>query len=149
MNVHFICRGNVLRSIIAETYLRSLNIEDINVISSGTIAHSNWNKPQAHEHFATTLAVLDRHGIKSFAKQKPEQLTQKRIVDSHDIVVLMNQRVIDEASLIVQLPKNILNWEIADVGEEHRTNTNNRELYAEEIYQEIVLKVDGLLKANY
>lgn len=37
MNIHFICHGNVLRSLIAETYLRSLGIDGVNVASSDTL----------------------------------------------------------------------------------------------------------------
>ncbi|HMI09608.1 MAG TPA: hypothetical protein VK497_04425 [Candidatus Saccharimonadales bacterium] len=144
MNVHFICHGNVLRSLIAETYLKSLNIKDMNVISSGT--NVNWNDPQEREYFANTLAVLDRHRIRSFAKSKSEQLTQARIDASHGIVVLMNQRVVDEANAIVKLPKDILDWAIIDIGEEHRTDANSQQSYEEEIYQEITKKVDGLFK---
>lgn len=143
MNVHFICRGNVLRSLIAETYLRSLNLKDVKVISSGTSV--NWDDPQEREYFANTLAVLDGHGIKSFAKTRPEQLTQER-VDNHDVVVLMNQRVVDEASTIVELPDDLLNWGVVDTGEGHRTDADGREMYEEEIYQEIVQKVNDLIK---
>ena len=57
----------------------------------------------------------------------------------------MNQRVIDEAAKIVALPPHIRNWEITDIGEGHRTDRNNREVYEEEIYSEITKKVDELL----
>ncbi len=144
MNVHFICRGNVLRSLIAETYLRSLNIKGISSISSGT--NVNWNDPQEREYFANTLAVLDRHGIKSFAKLAPEQLTQERIDKNHDMVVLLNQRVADEAAKIVELPADVLIWEVIDIGEGHRTDNNDLGSYEEEIYQEITQKVNELLK---
>ncbi|MFZ2836609.1 MAG: hypothetical protein WAZ21_04800 [Candidatus Saccharimonadales bacterium] len=144
MNIHFICRGNVLRSLIAETYLKSLNTKDVNVLSSGT--NVNWNDPQEREYFANTLSVLDRHGIESYAKSNAEQLTQERISNSHDIIVLMNRRVVDEAMKIVTLPSNSYNWEIIDIGEGHRTNHGSRESYEEEIYQEIKHKVDNLLK---
>lgn len=144
MNVHFICRGNVLRSLTAETYLKSLCIDGIDVISSGT--NVNWSDPQEREYFANTLTVLDRHGIKSYAKSNAEQLTQERIDNYHDIIVLMNQRVVDEAVKIVNLPSNNYNWEIIDIGEGHRTNHDSRESYEEEIYQEIKYKVDELLE---
>lgn len=145
MNVHFICRGNVLRSLTAETYLRSLGISGIEVISSGT--NVNWSDPQEQEYFANTLSVLDRHAIKSYAKLNAEQLTQERIDNCHDTIVLMNQRVVNEAKKIVQLPDNIFNWDIIDIGEGHRTNTNSRESYEEEIYQEIKHKVDSLVQS--
>lgn len=145
MNIHFICRGNVLRSLIAETYLRSLNIKGVKVISSGT--NVNWDDPQEREYFANTLAVLGRYSIKPFAKQLPEQLTQERI-ENQDVIVFMNQRVIDEAAKIVTLPANVLNWEIIDIGEGHRTDRSNREIYEEEIYKEITGKIKEFVKST-
>jgi protein-tyrosine-phosphatase len=49
MRVHFICRGNVYRSRIAEAYLKSLELEGLEVLSSGTIARerSEFTKPIA------------------------------------------------------------------------------------------------------
>ena len=136
----------MLRSLIADTYLKSLNLKGIRAISSGTNVH--WEDPQEQEYFANTLAVLDRHGIKSSAKPLPEQLTQERI-DSHcDIIVLMNQRVVDEAKAIVKLPGAIHNWEITDIGEGHRINKDDRKSYEEDIYQEITQKVNELFRIS-
>lgn len=142
MNVQFICRGNVLRSLIAETYLKSLKIDGVNVQSSGT--NVNWNDPQEREYFMNTLHVLKRHGIDSFAKDKPDQLTQQRLDSHDDLVVLMNQRVTNEAAKLVMLPKDIRDWAIVDIGEGHRINIEERGQYEEEIYQEIIRKVDEL-----
>lgn len=145
MNVHFICRGNILRSLVTETYLKSLNLKNITITSSGT--NVNWEDELEREYFSNTLALLDRHGIKKYAKELPEQLTQVR-VNNQDITVCMNQRVIDEAEGIVVLPKNTLNWNIIDIGEGHRTDRASKEQYLEEIYQEITQKVDELVKAH-
>lgn len=145
MNVLFICRGNVLRSLIAETYLKSLDIKDVAAISSGT--NVNWDDPMEREYFANTLSVLDRHGIKSLAKSVPKQLTQTHI-ENQDVIVCMNQRVVDEAAKIVVLPKNVLNWGIVDIGEGSRVDHRNRELYEEEIYQEITAKVNQLFQLS-
>ena len=134
----------MLRSLIAETYLKSLKLNNIHAVSSGT--NVDWNDPKKKEYFNNTLAVLQRHGIKQFAKDMPEQLTQQRIDTNQDIIVLMNQRVIDEASKLVALPSNILNWNITDIGEGHRTDQTSRESYEEEIYREIIQKVDDLTK---
>ena len=134
----------MLRSLIAETYLKSQKLENINVISSGT--NVNWDDPREREYFANTLAVLERHGIKSYAKKAPEQLTQTRI-DSHgDIIVFMNGRVVDEAMSIIEQPDTFLNWNIVDIGEGNRTDTDNRNSYEEEIYREITQKIDELIK---
>lgn len=143
MNVHFICRGNVLRSLVAEAYLKSLGLENIQVISSGT--NVDWDNVVEKGFFANTLNLLDRHGIKSYAKDRPDQLAQSRI-DDQDITVCMNQRVVDEAQAIVELPGDVMNWNIIDIGEGHRTNRESRQQYEEEIYKEITDNVDELVK---
>jgi protein-tyrosine-phosphatase len=142
MNIHFICRGNVLRSLVAETYLRSLELDGVTVISSGT--NVNWNDKKEQEYFSNTLRLLDGHNIKLYAKERPQQLTQSRI-DTNDLTICMNQRVVDEARTIVELPNNTTNWNIIDIGEGHRIIESDKELYEEEIYKEITLKVDELV----
>jgi protein-tyrosine-phosphatase len=146
MNVHFICRGNILRSLVAETYLKSLGLKDVSIMSSGT--NVNWEDATERKYFSNTLELLDSHGIKAHVKDLPEQLTQSR-VDNNDITICMNQRVIDEASVIVKLPEDIVNWNIIDIGEGHRTVESDKELYLEEIYKEITHKVDELVTAHH
>jgi protein-tyrosine-phosphatase len=146
MKVHFICRGNVLRSLIAETYLKSLKIDGIDVISSGT--NVNWDDAQERQYFANTLEVLKRHKIITHAKSQPNQLDQTRVDEFNDIIVLMNERVADEANRLVKFPVEAHNWMIVDIGEGDRTNEDEREQYEEAIYQEITKKVDGLFPAQ-
>lgn len=144
MNVHFICRGNVLRSLIAETYLRSLDLENVYTTSSGT--NVDWSNLVERGYFSNTLDLLNRHGIKMYvSKGSAEQLTQSRS-DNQDITVCMNQRVIDEAGAIVELPRNAISWEIVDIGEGHRNVKSDQGRYEEEIYKEITDKVDDLVK---
>ena len=144
MNIHFICRGNILRSLVAETYLKSLGLKEINVTSSGT--NVNWEDEKERQYFSNTLKLLNTHGIKAHVKNLPEQLTQLR-ADNNDITICMNQRVIDEAGAIVQLPNDVVNWNIVDIGEGHRTVESDKEAYLEEIYDEITQKVDELIIA--
>jgi protein-tyrosine-phosphatase len=146
VNIHFICRGNVLRSLVAETYLKSLNLPDVHVISSGT--NVDWNDQTERGYFASTLALLDKHGIKSYAKKVPDQLTQQR-ADDQDITICMNQRVIDEALAIVVLPEGATNWAIIDIGEGTRIIESNQEIYKEEIYKEITGKIDELVSQGF
>jgi hypothetical protein len=61
----------------------------------------------------------------------------------------MNQRVIDEAKNIVELPKNVISWEIVDIGEGHRIVESDKKQYEEEIYKEITEKVDDLAKPDH
>jgi hypothetical protein len=48
MLIHFICRGNSFRSIIAEAYLNSLRIKGLRILSSGTAAASDKAKNLAY-----------------------------------------------------------------------------------------------------
>ena len=132
-----------MRSLIAETYLRSLHLPNIVATSSGT--NVTLDSKEERQFFAYTIALFVAHGIEEYAKNTSHQLTQVR-TDAQDVTVCMNRRVIDEASKLVTLPKNIQDWSIVDIGEGHRTIVNNKKQYEEEIFHEVTKKVDELIK---
>ena len=145
MRIHFVCRGNVFRSLIAEAYLNSLGIKDLDVLSSGTAAASEKEENLAN--YRKTLELLEKHGIREFAKAGyGDQLTQSRL-EKTDITVCMNQRVYDECLRYVIFPASPRIWSVADVGEPGRISNieSERRLYREEAYEEIVENVDRLI----
>ena len=147
MIIHFICRGNSFRSIIAEAYLNSLGIKDSRVLSSGTTAASD--KARNLVYYRMTLDLLEKHAIRELAKDGyGDQLTQSRLEES-DITVCMNQRVYGECLRCVTFPASPHIWSVADIGEPGRISddVSEREFYREEAYQEIVSNV-GLLVSN-
>ena len=145
MVIHFICRGNVLRSLIAETYLKSLQLPTVTVISSGVVA--DISKESDLPFFENTTRLLTAHGLGAYVKTEPEQLTQSR-VDGNDMIIVMNDRAFSEAKDIVRLPDHTIVWDITDIGERERTAglENGREV-EEVIYDEIRGQVDELVKA--
>jgi protein-tyrosine-phosphatase len=145
MLIHFICRGNSFRSIIAEAYLNSLGIKELTVLSSGTTAA--MDKARNLAYYRTTLELLEKHGIREFAKADyGDQLTQPRL-EKGDITVCMNQRVYDECLRCATFPTGPRIWSIADIGEPGRIPSTESEtaLFREEAYQEIVKNVDQLI----
>lgn len=143
MKVHFICRGNVLRSLIAETYLRSLQLSEVTVTSSGT--NVNLSSEEERLFFANTIELFKRHHINQYAKDTSDQLTQER-ANNQDVTICMNQRVADEAQAIVKLPENTESWDVVDIGEGHRIASENIQTYEEEIFHEITSNVDQMVK---
>jgi protein-tyrosine-phosphatase len=142
--IHFICRGNCFRSVIAEAYVNSLGLPGITAVSSGTVAAADWagNRP----HFLAILDLLDKHGLRAFAKARHgDQLTPERLAGA-DLNVCLNQRVYDESLRCVTFPVRPLIWSVTDLGEPGRqwTNESQKDRYREEAYREITGNVDRL-----
>jgi len=145
MLIHFICRGNSFRSIIAEAYFNSLKFKNMKAISSGTTAAVD--KARNLRSYTETLGLLAKNGIREFAKASyGDQLTHSRL-EGAGVVVCMNRRVYDECQRLVTLPAGTRIWSVADIGEPGRIahTEPGRNLYREEAYHEIVAGISHLI----
>jgi protein-tyrosine-phosphatase len=84
MHIHFVCTGNVYRSRLAETYVKSLQVPRIEVSSSGVQANDNSNGPISWY----AMRIIYNQKIHTFVKPQWEQTT-KEILDNADIIVFM------------------------------------------------------------
>lgn len=145
MIIHYVCRGNAFRSIIAEAYTKALGIPGLEVISSGTVAsdYREYNIPT----FAKVQTLLAAHGLSDFTKDHyADDLTQE-LIDRSDIVVCLNKRVFDEASAHWRLPQVTYTWGVADIDEPGRVpeNSTDYDNYMEDAFWEITEQVDNFL----
>ena len=145
MIIHFICRGNVFRSRMAEAYLNSLKITDIQAISSGALARQYAGENTIIEQ--DTISFLTKHGLEVFSKSHWNQLTQERVARA-DLTICMTPLVKEECQGVAELPGNTTTWNITDVGDEGATPQNKAELddAYEQTFQKVTTKVDELIK---
>lgn len=145
MIIHFICRGNAHRSMMAEAYLKSLGLPSIEVISSGTVADVFRESNKAHA--PHIMARIDKFGVADYAKQEPDQLTQERL-DSADITICLNKIVADECKQMFNMPSDTIVWDVSDVNEGQRIVKPGEDHYqfVGETYEEIAHNVDELIR---
>ncbi len=147
MKIHYICRGNVVRSLSAETYTNSLGIPGVVATSSGTVADQDRFEQFTIDHRARTVDLLKRHGLAANTKSTSDQVSQL-MIDEQDVVVCVNQRAFDEAVKLVDLPKHTIVWSVDDIGEGARVAKNGDRTESEEaIFAEVKAQVDNLLIA--
>lgn len=146
MIIHFVCRGNAFRSIIAEAYLNSKELPDVSALSSGTVASTH--KEQNHPTYPKTLALLGRHGIAAFAKDHYADDVTQELLDMSDVAIFMNERAYQEAVGRLVVPSMTRVWDVTDIGEPGRVphDAHERAQYMEDVYSELVANVDGLLQ---
>ncbi len=146
MTIHFVCRGNVFRSFIAEAYLNSLQIPGMKVLSSGTVA-AEYKQRNASS-YPKMIELLKKHSIERFAKKNyGDDLTQEKIKQSA-ILIFMNRLAYEEALNKFHLPKEVIVWNIADINETDQAvgTIEERQAYCEFVYSEIAKNINKVLE---
>lgn len=131
-SVHFICRGNVYRSRLAEAYavsfLKEKNLAAVS--SSGIEAELALNGDVDRE----TVRLLKQEKIHGHLAPKWHQTTQNDI-DDNDLIVFMSQSLYEDAAELFNIPANKVSvWDIRDI---------------DGIYPDIKNKVNELIKDEF
>ena len=145
MTIQFICRGNVFRSIIAETYLRSLQLPHVISRSSGIVAARDKESNRSSN--LEVRALLERRGILSYAKPQYGDNTTQESLDTSDVNVFLNEIAHQEAMEQFIVPESSIVWRVADFGEHGKTprGDDDRLRLLDETYDEITRGVDHLV----
>lgn len=145
MKIHFVCTGNTNRSRLAEAYLRSKQLPDVKVSSSGVLATNNLNG--ALSFYANQ--VLTEENIIQYASSGWTETT-KEILEQNDLVIFMQPGHLDFVrEKLAYTPPHYEIWNISDVptNPSGDTLTEQQEKIAEDedIFQRIKKKVDELV----
>ena len=84
MHIHFVCTGNVYRSRLAETYVKSLQVPGVEVSSSGVEAENDTNGPISWY----AMRIIYNQQIHRFVKPLWEKTTIE-LLNTADIVIFM------------------------------------------------------------
>jgi isopentenyl-diphosphate delta-isomerase len=93
--IHFVCRGNVHRSRIAEAYAKSLRGDEWDISSSGIVAAANYA-----ENFLSPWARIfgNQYKISQWFSDHRTQTTSK-ILRDNDVIVFMKEDVFRDANM--------------------------------------------------
>jgi protein-tyrosine-phosphatase len=138
--VHFICRGGIFRSRVAQAIAtsRADSSDDVRFVSSGIDAQEN-----IYGNIAPWCSYeLKKHQIEAYAQPSWIQTTQK-LIDRSDELIFMSKDVFEDASKIYKLNKPKILWDVEDMYAEIDTQGFDKEK-ADIIYSQIVAKVSML-----
>ena len=141
MHLHYLCTGNVFRSRLAESYtnylIKTKNISDLSVSSSGVLASSNEYGPLAW--FAKE--VLNQNNLLAYASPAWIQ-TSPEILKSPDLIIFMTPYHLQFCQTHFGFSgTNYQIWHIEDID----SFTPNPVTFTQDTFTLIKSKVDQLL----
>lgn len=112
-SIHFICRGNIYRSRLAEAYAKSLVDENEQKHISSSGIEANLDHDGAVSDVVPTLLMKDN--IEHLMKPHWTQTTQE-LLDENDIIVFVTETVYRDAKKFLTVNENTsVVWNIPDV----------------------------------
>lgn len=109
LHIHFVCTGNIYRSRLAEAYLRSKQIPNLLVSSSGTHATAQHKGPIMW----VALRLLYRYNLLSYMTTTWSDTTSGHITNA-DIVVFIGKKNYEFCKNHFPIPKKYVIWGLPD-----------------------------------
>lgn len=150
MSIHFVCTGNLYRSRLAEAYLKSKHLPNIEVSSSGT--HAQIQQKGTIGWMTQRLAL--RHRLIPYLKENWSQ-TEAHHIENSDLVIFIGEHNYEYCLKNFTKPKKHEVWDIPDFDDKKSNgmpiNLDHEKEYvsiSEDTYKLITEKVDNLIETN-
>lgn len=141
MKIHFVCLGNIYRSRLAEAYLNSKKLDNVEVISSGTKAVENGNRPISW----LTQRLFEAYRLVPFEKPNWTQ-TSKQLLGSADLTIFFDHKIYKHCVDQFEFNSDSFEiWEIADLDGSIEDWAEKIKV-TEETFGVIRQRVDNLIK---
>ncbi len=132
---------------MAEAYLKSRELENLEVASSGTVASAHHDINVSV--FARVAEILDKQGLAAYRKSDFGDQLSSDSFSSEDINICMSDEVVAEAKQLVDFAQPPIIWHIkdVDVGEQRIEHTETQlDTFLGEVYGDIKEHVDMLVQ---
>lgn len=150
MKIHFVCTGNVYRSRMAEAYLNSKQLPEIQATSSGIVADMSYDYDGPISWSA--MRIIFKYALTPFMSMLPTQTTLEILNNANLIIFMKSNHHTFSQNELGWVGTNYEVWEIADM--DSSSGFENIEDYvrpeviplSEQTFDLIREKVDDLVK---
>ena len=147
MKIHFVCTGNVYRSRLAEAYLNSKQLPNIEADSSGIFANENY---EFHGPiYWSAMRLIDRKHLAPFMSRMSTQTTLDLLHSADLIIFLKGNHHEFSKNELGFIKENYEIWDIPDLDDEPNYDILSDEnilRISERTFTTIQEKVDDLVE---